>query len=781
MSNRQNIYAMRRQGREHWKAALPFVIALVFFLAVCLSSLETSRTTALVLSLCALAAILFRFQALRERLFLPLILLGLVVLMDGVSTLYAVSGKFALNEFLKVLTSFCLVLLLLAFAPGRDGQPGNWIATVLAVCTGLGSLVSIDLLSTRWISGAILWFLSLFTSDYAGLTGVEAGVRMNSLFTNPNVFAGFAGLGVLLSLGLAASAGERKKRLLLLPLLYVNSLGFLLAFSMGASAFIAFAFLMFLALERKERRAGLLVLMLETFTLVAVSAALVSATSLQAWGGVQPVPLACALLGAAALCALDRFIGEPVAEKLKGRGGKIVLILICALVAVLVVFVFAALRWTGGVTLQSGGTLRRAAYPEEGTYTLQINADGPLNVRIESQNRQETMMHTETVLYRGAADGAEFTVPEDSLVVYFNFSAPEGARFESAFYEGNAGDGKIPLGYKLLPGFIANRLQGLFANENAIQRLVFFDDGMKLFRRSPIVGLGMGAFENGVKSVQSFYYETKYAHDHYIQTLVETGVVGLLLFVALLAGSAVAVWFGKKAHPLAPALGAALVFMAGHAVTEVVFSSYAYLPMAFGAFALIDLCCGAAVPKIELGKALKTASLSVTAASITAFAVLLGLNMSAKRTVAKSATPDTIAQAVSLDKFEWADYALSFVNFAAENSEDPAIVEQADEYALRLAGVDSNTIPLFLAQYYFITQRTAMGMEMLEKYVNYVSSDAAAWQSAFSLMRSYEQGGEDYRDGVARIARILEEWNAENLGDITLDEETQAFIARYSG
>lgn len=54
------------------------------------------------------------------------------------------------------------------------------------------------------------------------------------------------------------------------------------------------------------------------------------------------------------------------------------------------------------------------------------------------------------------------------------------------------------------------------------QRFVYVSDAMKLFKRSPIVGLGMGAFENGIYNVQTYHYETKYVHNHYIQTMVET-------------------------------------------------------------------------------------------------------------------------------------------------------------------------------------------------------------------------------------------------------------------
>lgn len=396
-------------------------------------------------------------------------------------------------------------------------------------------------------------------------------------------------------------------------------------------------------------------------------------------------------------------------------------------------------------------------------------------------------MHTSTVVYNGPASGAAFTVPEDSLVVYFNFRARTEGRLESAVYRGGAGEGSLKLGYKLLPSFIANRLQGLFANENAIQRTVFFSDGLKLFFRSPVFGLGMGAFENGICSVQSFFYETKYAHNHYIQALVETGAVGLLLFLAVLGLSAAAVLRCRRkqdASPLTAALGAALVFMAGHASVEVVFSTCFYLPMALGIFALICLCCGDTLPLLPGREAVRSCTAFVIAALLAVFAVLLGLNMWARKLVNNpSPSSDPFANlqsAAALDRFEWADHMLSYVYsyqyYIDILAGEDMIRQQAEEYAQRLAQVNSNSIPIDLAEYYFVTDRPTQAFAMLEKYVSYVSSNPNTWKAAFRLLRAYTQDTPEFREGTAHIYQMLCDWNEQNMGTISLDAQTMAFI-----
>lgn len=762
-----------------WQKVSVPVLAALYFLLVCLTSSSTVKPAVLLLLALAVGTAAVFFRRLRERLHLPLLVLALVVLMDGLSTFYARSGKFALYEFLKPLAAFCLALLLLTMRDREDQCAGRRGAAILSGFSALAGLVSIDLLSTRIISSPVLSLLGLFTPDYANLSAVEEGVRMTSLFTNPNVFAGCVGLGTLLSLGLVISSTGRE-RIVHLVCLYINALSFLLAFSMGASGMIALAFLVYLLLERPERRAQLLLLMVETLILSVAAAFLISLTSFTAWTGFQPVPLLCVAAGAALLCLLDRLC-RPLADKLSGHS-RMALVLTGVILAAVALFALAAYNLTGGASLQPGQTLRRAAYPAPGDYALETEAEGDVSVFIESQNQQETMMHTSTPLYQGPLAGAAFSVPEDSLVVYFNFTANSEARLESAVCAGGAGSCDVPLGYKLLPGFIANRLQGLWANQNAIQRFVFFSDGMKLFGRSPVIGLGLGAFENGVKSVQSFYYETKYAHNHYIQVLVETGAVGFVLFIGLLASSGAAVWFARKReNPLIPALGAALVFMAGHAVTEVTFSTYAYLPIAFGVIALINLCCGDAIPLPELGGMAKNGVLAAIPALLIVFGVMLSGNMSAQRLASHASSFSDLDRAVSMDRFEWADYMLGYVNSTLTVETDETIRQQADVYAARLAQVDSNTVPIYLAEYYFSTGRTELGLEMVEKYVDYVSSDQSAWQTAFALLEGYETDSEVFRAGVVRIAEILEDWNAQNMGGVALTEANLAFIARMGG
>lgn len=764
------------------RIALP-LCAAAFFFTVCLSALSTVKTAALIAVFAAFAGGIVCFKRLRERFTLPMMALALFVAMGGISTFYAVSGKFALQEFLKLLIGFCLAVFALAVAPGENAAPARRIASVLEAFTAFSGLVSIDMISTRILSKAVTGFLSLFSDHFSSSdSGLEVGIRITSIFQNPNVFASIVGLGVLLSLGLVVSSENNRERAGHLICLYLNALAFLLAFSMGSVAFIAAAFVLYLLVELPERRAPLFVLMVETLVLTLVSTALISMTSFDAWDGIQIVPIACAAIGCAALWLTDRFAGQAIGRKLAAHG-KLLTVIICSVLAALVVFTLLAYNLTGALELHAGESVRRSIYPAPGEYTVNAQADGDVNVTVRTQNQIDTMMHTETVLYSGALSTASFTVPEDSLVVYLTFSSKENVTLESVECVGSE-TVSVPLGYRLLPSFIANRLQGMFANENAIQRTVFFDDGIKIFKRSPIVGLGLGSYENAIKSAQSFYYETKYAHNHYIQTLAETGVIGLLLFIFMLVTCAAAVWFDRRkkenSHPLTPALGAALLFMAGHALMEVNFSYYAYLPIALCVIALIALCCGEAIPMPKLMTAqIRKNAILVCAALTAVFTCFLIANISADDMVERSTTMNSLAKAAEMDQFEYADHMLSYVVNAKNFPDNHEIQEKAAKYALELAKLDSNSVPVYLAEYYFYYGQIEEAMNMIEKYLRYCASDERAWAQAISIIKSNYVDTPAFNDGVVRIVEFYEEWTSANIGTITLSENDRFILAAY--
>ena len=227
--------SLHQELRRPW---LVPVLAVFYFLITCLMKHGANKGITLLLLAAAVVCVVVKTAQLGRRMSWPALLLGLYICMDGISTLYAPSGKFALYEFLKVAGAACLALLLTALEPERPGRTGRCAATVLETAGALVSLVSIDTVSTQLLYKLMVSFTAQFGASMQ-LNTLLQEQRLKTIFENPNVFAGAAGAAILLSLGLAAGAEDRKERCLHLSCLLLNSTAFLLAVSRGAMAAIA--------------------------------------------------------------------------------------------------------------------------------------------------------------------------------------------------------------------------------------------------------------------------------------------------------------------------------------------------------------------------------------------------------------------------------------------------------------------------------------------------------------------------------------------------------------
>ena len=406
-------------------------------------------------------------------------------------------------------------------------------------------------------------------------------------------------------------------------------------------------------------------------------------------------------------------------------------------------------------------------------------------MQIYTQNDVQLMMHTNTVLYEGSLSQASFTVPEDSRVVWFALSG-NGTLNAVTLSDGT----KLPLGYKLLPGFAANRLQGLKANQNFIQRLVFFRDGIQLWKQSPIIGWGVGGVEGQLTSVQSFYYESKYIHNQLIQIMDEAGILGLGCLLFLLGS---AIWTlvrrRKEEDPILAMLAACLTMMICHSMTEVVWSAQMYQVVVYAVFAVIIIRCApaaegrrAAAPGIVLTAALW--------AVVVVFAAFQASSLLAARSFMAMEEEDLsvsqfVARLQKLDRMEVYDDSTYQIN-AMANALDMGSVSGrglAASYAKKLEATGEFDNCYHAAAYYYLQVADFAGLfRSSQAGLMQEASNPDAWNSVTNLYAQVAvqldpEEMEEFLPGVAAYRNLLEEFNnSGRMEQIVLEEENQLFL-----
>lgn len=773
---------MKKNSALAAPSAASTAVLLVLFAAVNL--LFYAGTFKVLTLLAGLAAVyvLLRRDVRAVQSVPALMLLGYVVI-TGIGLFWALSGKFFLQEYSKVFASTALLLAIVCkrdFAVGHAKQ----IMTVVAGTGALYSVLSVEAATTE-ISRALFKLFLPAMADVA--MGFEEGTRLTGIFGNANVSASVLAVSILFSVALLCDAQSKKERSLYAALLSLNAFAFLLSFSMGGIACFVLAVLAYLLFSGKNWISSLIHMLLAALpTLVFAFVAFPFFNS-----DMTVIPLAAMAVNTLVVVLLELKPALALTAFFEGKR-KLSLAMLILLFALVIGYVLLGYNLSGAYTFD-GSTLHRSAYPQPGQVSLSVVADGEVKVTVTTQNMSEVMMHTDTVLYKGAADGASFTVPEDSEVCYFDFSADSGTTIsEAVLSTGEA----LKLNYTLLPGFIANRIQGLWANQNAIQRTVFFEDGMKLFSRSPILGNGMGSFESGITSVQQFYYETKYAHNHYIQILLESGVVGLALFVGAMGAMLLALLKKFKEEdwqfrPLYAALWGSMIMILTHAAVEVSMSVSVFLSCAFVTFALVIRCT--AKESDDGGKSLlqKQSVKAVLALLPLVFSIAIACNMAANTLRTQSVRSvdeyfNNVSLSVTLDAFEKNDAKLSYV-MNALNEGDESKYPQANEYAEELMKVHSNSVPRYLVQYYLGTGQYEQALQAANAGAQYSASDAYTWNYIISVFHDTFLSGifspmlsdpAPVIDGSLAYYDTLQRRNQENMENIELEMTSIDFFAK---
>lgn len=761
---------------------------MVVFYSVLLLLAMTVQTGRMSMILCVLAFLsllgkkpLSRFG---QRLSVPVLgLLGFAVIY-GAAAIYTPFGVSGMKEFYKLLAAFSLAVILLARFE-RKHVPGLlWggasVSTVIA-------LISLDMSCGQVLFGPFNALMNALGTDYTSALPEYFSARVNGLYNDANVTACLFSLALFAALYLLKNSTCVWRRLAASLLAGINAVSLLLTGSRGALLCFAAACLVWLAAEWVNR-VGLFLLLVETA--LAMVAAAAPASSMVTNGDETSVVLC--LLSGLILFALDVLAVQRL-EPVLSAHKKAALAAVGAVAVICAAYGVAAMTVKGPYTFDSTGLVIRQVDFPAGTYTLTAPVDENIRVTLQGQTAYETLQGQYETLYDSISGETGFTVPEDLVMVRWLLYAPEGTVVECI----ELSDGqRFQLGYPLLPGFIADRLLQGMGNSFTL-RVEFDKDAWKIFSTAPIFGRGLGSTENVTRSVQSFQYESKYAHNHLLQTLADTGLVGTVFALAFVLGAA---WLclqavRKEKDGLAAALLAAWVMMNLHSLMEINFSVRGFKCFAYMLLVLPVLLYARPLLAGETAKArkqMKTVGILVTVLYALYLAVFGGLLESARMTDRKAENFQTsdvyeyldfLRGCVRGNVFDHDTYQRSYVANAVQ-LDDRAYNGDMLKYVKRLRSSGTYENDSVLTRYYYLPRQEwdelfACSLEGIHQ----VRSSPDGWNLQMDFYREEvlpAMGADNvsaFVDGVLALGDALDAMNAEGrLETVALNETNQAFL-----
>lgn len=778
--------AAAKEPRLWLDAACAALFCLVLFIAMTVQTGQASIVLmAGALLLCVGRGPLRRF---RERFCVPVLGLWGYALMNGLAAIYSPFGDSAVPEFYKLAASFSLAAVLLARFDGRHVRMLLWGFAAVSAALGVICLDSAgDGALFQAFNGVIEWA----GGSYAHIPKDGSG-RLVGIYNDANISASILALGSLVSLYLAHTGKGRGSRLAGCFLLGISAQVFFLSMSRGAILCFGLSLLVWLAAEAKEGR-------LRLFFLMFISAAVTVGFSVV----IMPMlsrdtflTLALTLVSGVVVFPLDLLVSGRLAGLLTSRGKAVAAVLL-GLAVLCGVYAFAGLHVLGPYTFGTGrdGMLRRSVSLPAGTYSFAGDWDqeDAVEASVFTRTREEALMDKTTSLMDGPLTTGVFTI-EEPAQVHVTFKGPEGVQVRRVVLTDGTREYEVPLVYRLLPAVLMSRLQeGFFDGTSFLLRVQYMKDAWKIFPSSPIYGHGLGATEGLYTSVQPFFYESLYVHNHLLQAMTDMGLFGLAVLLCVVGGS---LWLilrrlREERDPLAAALLACWVMMNAHSLMEINFSIRAFQCAAWLLLLLPVLLWGKPLGTgervVKLGGWLLAVCLW---AWLVVFGGLLESHRAVLRETAEFSTDsvteflDALRDFTRRDVFDHESYQLEYVA-AVATVNDSHYNKERLEYVKEMRKSGTYTACSGLARYYYLPR-----LEFDELFacsregIAQEASTNEAWNLQLNFYRNevlYAAGTaymDEFVGGVLALDEQLQTWNEGRLEEIRLTGENAAFLEK---
>ena len=578
-------------------------------------------TTKLVLGLLVLLSILifilpfFRGLFFRKEMLLTHIASFLIFILYGMYKIKQ-KEKIKLDSTFGLIGLSFIVIYILPVIFGRRANLGSAIDMIIRQVNLFVIYLMVNdfskeerykkvILNVLIASGVVTAFIGILgATGYVHLPDVVLGNRIASTFQYPNTLAAFIMTLFFITLGLKSDTQKLWLRGIYAASGFIMLFTFIFTYSRAAwLLFPIFALIYLLVVPGKERLSTLfyyiavgipIVLTLQPFTKYLAVDTEKKAKAL--------ILVVVATVLFSILYTFLEYIGNKIGEKqYKFIYGAIGMIAILGIGIGIFAFhateplVFNNLDQTENKTNQ----IHRVVKGIESNQSYYLNVDveaianteenqWPWQVRIFGINEKgEQNLLTEK---RGTAEEKgeiqiPFTTGEDTQklnITFRNYYPQTKVIFHQAeiYDEMKNKVSKVKLRYKYIPETFIARLNAIdVTSRSASTRLNYYKDAFTMFKARPMMGGGGGAWVHLYRMYQSAPYNSTEAHNYFLQTLVETGALGLLLLIGLMVVTVLVGYQSiRKKDTLQIAIIIGILSLLGHSFLDFNFS-YLSIPI----------------------------------------------------------------------------------------------------------------------------------------------------------------------------------------------------------
>lgn len=457
------------------------------------------------------------------------------------------------------------------------------------------------------LSGFIMALISMLGSaDIIKIKGIFGwGDRLNGPYQYPNSTASVLGAIFILNLITLLSYKNRNIKAAYIFSAATIFLAFMETRSRGGMLTFAVAWLLALVLLKGRDKLKLIMYSLVPVVLSLLMYDKVYTTFINKNGffTVYIIFAAIAVISGFALSFIEKFVDQ-VSEKFINKS-LLIIIAVCAVILIAAFNITAPLELS---EMNRAGEYQIYNVKPNTVYTVDIVAESSDGTTanlavavssVDSAKVRTNILNTQIAVDGKRADTMELTTLENTSFIVLNFenAAPQNRLQVHSFILKDRSNGNIvedlKLKYRFIPDDIAKKVNEIsLKTESSSERIVFVKDGLKMFKDYAVFGTGANGWGTLYTKYQSYPYVSREAHNYYLQTAIESGVLGIASVVLVIVGLTCTCFkiYKKNDQNRNVIIGLfAMIFaLFAHAMIDFDFSLYSILLLLFASIGCIS-------------------------------------------------------------------------------------------------------------------------------------------------------------------------------------------------